>query len=388
MFPNAVGEADRPRHARRARGRRRARRRRSLVVCPKETRSARRSSGSRRCSKVGDSNGCGSAGASSSPTRRAGRGVRASGRQAPADRARPRTSRSTRISAWAAGGPRCRRRVPPRPGPKLRIALTVADGHALCYAAPTIRTFVRDGGPTSVDHLGPDLSDDAARSRRGARAHRPVRRAAISPSPTCCSTSGSPPASATCSRARRCSRSACTRSRRSARSTRRRAAGCGPLHTANSARTRGPGPRRTTVTNHGLAVYGRHHGGCPRCDGAIEYAPAGPGASSRSSYWCPVCQPAPDCAATAAERVAARSSPRSTPSRARPVGSARLERRRQADGDQREAGDGGGRRVGHGARDRGGLARGGRRGRDPRPAAVGRRRGRWPAWAPRSTRAT
>src|SRR6478609_2510793 len=47
-----------------------------------------------------------------------------------------------------------------RPGPKLRIALTVADGHALCYAAPTIRTFVRDGGPTPVDHLGPDLSDE------------------------------------------------------------------------------------------------------------------------------------------------------------------------------------------------------------------------------------
>jgi formamidopyrimidine-DNA glycosylase len=55
----------------------------------------------------------------------------------------------------------------------------------------------------------------------------------------------------------------------------------------------GPGPRRTTVTNHGLAVYGRHHGGCPRCDGAIEYAPAGPNASSRSSYWCPACQPPP-----------------------------------------------------------------------------------------------
>ena len=67
----------------------------------------------------------------------------------------------------------------------------------------------------------------------------------------------------------------------------------GRPRTASSAPTRGPGPRRTTVTNHGLAVYGRHHGGCPRCDGAIEYAPAGPGASTRSSYWCPVCQPAP-----------------------------------------------------------------------------------------------
>ena len=48
----------------------------------------------------------------------------------------------------------------PRPGPKLRVVLTVAEGHALCYAAPTIRTFVRDGGPAPVDHLGPDLSDE------------------------------------------------------------------------------------------------------------------------------------------------------------------------------------------------------------------------------------
>ena len=48
----------------------------------------------------------------------------------------------------------------PQPGAKLRIALTVAEGHALCYAAPTIRTFVRDGSSSPVDHLGPDLSDE------------------------------------------------------------------------------------------------------------------------------------------------------------------------------------------------------------------------------------
>ena len=69
----------------------------------------------------------------------------------------------------------------PRPGPKLRVVLTVAEGHALCYAAPTIRTFVRDGGPTPVDHLGPDLSDEhpdldevLARIDRFAAPDRPV----------------------------------------------------------------------------------------------------------------------------------------------------------------------------------------------------------------------
>ena len=50
----------------------------------------------------------------------------------------------------------------PRPDPRLRVTITVAEGSALCYAAPTIETFVRDGSPTPIDHLGPDLSDDDA----------------------------------------------------------------------------------------------------------------------------------------------------------------------------------------------------------------------------------
>jgi endonuclease-8 len=180
----------------------------------------------------------------------------------------------------------------PRPGPKLRIALTVAEGHALCYAAPTIRTFVRDGGPTPVDHLGPDLSDEhpdleevMARIDRFASPERPVADVlldqriaagignlfksealfAVGVHPmTPIGTVDLP--------------------------TRRRLWSTAHRQLRANAR---PGPRRTTATGSGLAVYGRHHGGCPRCDGAIEYVPAGPGASTRSSYWCPVCQPAP-----------------------------------------------------------------------------------------------
>jgi endonuclease-8 len=180
----------------------------------------------------------------------------------------------------------------PQPGPKLRIALTVADGHALCFAAPTIRTFVRDGSPTPVDHLGPDLSDESpdldevmVRIDRFAAPDRPVadvlldqRIAAgignVFKSETLFAVGVHPPVPI----------------RAVDEPTRRRLWTTAHRQLRANAR---PGPRRTIATGSGLAVYGRHHGGCPRCDGAIEYAPAGPGATTRSSYWCPVCQPAP-----------------------------------------------------------------------------------------------
>ena len=193
------------------------------------------------------------------------------------------------MSGWWTTMPAART---PQPGPKLRIALTVAEGHALCYAAPTIRTFVRDGGPTPVDHLGPDLSDEhpdidevLARIDRFGPSDRPVadvlldqRVAAgignVFKSETLFAVGVHPltPIGAVDA------------------PTRRRLWITAHRQLRANAR---PGPRRTTVNNQGLAVYGRHHGGCPRCDGAIEYAPAGPGASTRSSYWCPVCQPRP-----------------------------------------------------------------------------------------------
>jgi endonuclease-8 len=193
------------------------------------------------------------------------------------------------MGGWWSTMPRDRT---PEPGAKLRIALTVPAGHALCFAAPTIRTFVRDGGPTPVDHLGPDLSDpdpdlDAvlARIDRYARPDQPVadvlldqRIAAgignVFKSETLWAVGVHPLTPIGAVNA----------------DTRRRL--WTTAHKQLRANLR-PGPRRTTVTNQGLAVYGRHHGGCPRCDGAIEYASAGPRTSTRSTYWCPVCQPAP-----------------------------------------------------------------------------------------------
>ncbi len=62
----------------------------------------------------------------------------------------------------------------------------------------------------------------------------------------------------------------------------------------------GPGPRATVGpdgspgengTGDRLAVYGRRGLPCLRCEGLIAYDRHGPHA--RSSYWCPVCQPAP-----------------------------------------------------------------------------------------------
>ena len=47
------------------------------------------------------------------------------------------------------------------------------------YAAPTIRTYLRESGPTPVAHLGPDLSDD--RTDAGVRIHDEDLRVLIRP---------------------------------------------------------------------------------------------------------------------------------------------------------------------------------------------------------------
>lgn len=44
--------------------------------------------------------------------------------------------------------------------PRLRVLIETAKGSAMCFAAPTIDTYVRGQGPSPLDHLGPDLSDD------------------------------------------------------------------------------------------------------------------------------------------------------------------------------------------------------------------------------------
>lgn len=59
--------------------------------------------------------------------------------------------------SWRVGGPD----AAPR-DPRLRVRIQTPVGTALCFAAPTIDTFVRDTGTSPIEHLGPDLSDDDA----------------------------------------------------------------------------------------------------------------------------------------------------------------------------------------------------------------------------------
>jgi endonuclease-8 len=178
---------------------------------------------------------------------------------------------------------------PPRDAPKLRIVLSTEAGHALCYAAPTIRTYLRDGSPTPVDHLGPDLSDDVVdldviveRSRVTSQ-DRPVAELLLD---------------------------------------QRVAAGVGNVFKSESLFLAGLAPfvavgevsdpdlralwgiahellvanrsrslRKTTpgALRDRTHVYDRYRLGCHRCGDAIDFDPAG-SRTARSTYWCPTCQ--------------------------------------------------------------------------------------------------
>ena len=178
---------------------------------------------------------------------------------------------------------------PPHDAPKLRIVLSTDAGHALCYAAPTIRTYLRDGSVTPVDHLGPDLSDDTValdvvvERSRSSDQDRTVAELLLD---------------------------------------QRVAAGVGNVFKSESLFLAGLDPftlvadtsdgdlqrvwriahealvanrsrslRRTTPD--GLRdrthVYDRYRLGCHRCGDAIDYDPAG-SRTARSTYWCPTCQ--------------------------------------------------------------------------------------------------
>jgi endonuclease VIII len=178
-----------------------------------------------------------------------------------------------------------------RQDPRLRVIITVAGGSALCYAAPTIETFVRDGSPTPIDHLGPDLSDDDADLDEVLR---------------------------------RVNATASDRVVADVLLDQRIAAGIGNVFKSESlfvaqlnpftpigdvsdddrrrlwtiahrqlVANRGKPYRSTTAVGEAQRtyVYGRHRLGCNRCDNVIEYDPAG-GRSPRSTYWCPSCQSA------------------------------------------------------------------------------------------------
>lgn len=175
--------------------------------------------------------------------------------------------------------------------PTLRIVISTVKGHALCFSAPVIQTFLRTADRTPISDLGPDLSDDdvdldevVRRTRAGDRT-RTIAELLLDQSI---------------------------------------AAGVGNVFKSEALFVAGVHPfrpvgeltdamlrevwriahrqlvanretRSRTTTARGDAgrtyVYGRKHLGCRRCNIAIEYSPAGERAG-RSTYWCPTCQPA------------------------------------------------------------------------------------------------
>lgn len=171
------------------------------------------------------------------------------------------------------------------PGHLVRLAMKTDDWAAVCIKAPTVSSSRRpqDG----LDHLGPDLSDDApdldaALDRMERRCDDRVAVAdALLDQRIACGV-GNVFKSEICN--------ACgvspfvpvveldTHRRRQLLETAHR------FLVAN----RAPGPRRTVPG--GLAVYDRVSQGCRRCGGPVRSAPQGP--DRRVTFWCTRCQPA------------------------------------------------------------------------------------------------
>ncbi len=174
--------------------------------------------------------------------------------------------------------------------PRLRVVISTDLGHALCFAAPTIQTFIRDGSGSPVDHLGPDLSDDAT------DIDEVMRRSRLSPPERLVADL-------------LLDQSVAAGIGNVFKSETLFIAGIHPFAPigtlsddelrrvwlighrqllANRAR-----PFRVTTSDNETGrtyVYGRFHLGCRRCENAIELSPAG-AKTPRSTYWCPTCQP-------------------------------------------------------------------------------------------------
>ncbi len=187
----------------------------------------------------------------------------------------------------------------PRPDPRLRIVLGTDAGTALCYAAPTITTYLRNVDPSPVASLGPDLSNDdvdfAEIIRRSAAGDQRRALAELLLDQTIAAGVGNV-----------------------FKSEALFIAGLHPFTSvgevtpeallglwtiahqqlvANRER-----PQRVTTRAASMVgdagrsdrtyVYGRHRLGCRRCDNTISFSPAGQ-RTARSTYWCPSCQPVP-----------------------------------------------------------------------------------------------
>lgn len=176
-----------------------------------------------------------------------------------------------------------------RRSPKLRVVIRVDAGAALCFAAPTISTYVRSSGDTPVAHLGPNLTEatldfeevlarlttfhddrsllvDVLLDQRVTAGVGNVFKSEIL-------------------HHRRLPPYACLGSL-SVDERRELFAVAHHMMRANIAH---PLSRRSTTTDGKLFVYGRLRLPCRRCDSPVRMVRNG--TQHRSTYWCPTCQP-------------------------------------------------------------------------------------------------
>lgn len=173
--------------------------------------------------------------------------------------------------------------------PRLRVHITTAAGSALCFAAPTIQTFLRSAAVTPVSGLGPDLTAEGpdidlavARARRLRRGGDQLVDVLLDQDVA--SGIGNVFKSESLHVAR-----LHPFLRLDQVDDDRLAALYATAASQLNRSVLAAGTPRTTTPHGGYFVYRRWRQPCRRCQMPIERAYRG--TARRSTYWCPSCQP-------------------------------------------------------------------------------------------------
>jgi endonuclease-8 len=172
--------------------------------------------------------------------------------------------------------------------PRLSLRLSTRLGHALCYSAPTIETYVSGEEPAALARLGPDLADTPPQVNAAVTRAREL----ADPETMLCDLLLDQSIAAGIGNA--------------IKSEALFVSGLSPFRTVGTLEDReldglyraaarllaensrpGAGPRASTVDGH-LHVYDRFRLPCRRCTTPVERSYRG--TSARSTYHCPRCQ--------------------------------------------------------------------------------------------------
>lgn len=190
------------------------------------------------------------------------------------------------VGTWQLAGPTDRWRKPKH---LLRARVGVEGWDALFFTAPTVRVFVdRDGRPTPIAHLGPDLAVagvdiDEAVTRMGAIAEPGSTVAEVLLDQRVAAGIGNVFKSEVLWA---CGVHPFALIETVDEATRQRL-----FETAAAQIQANLRPGRRQTVEGGLAVYGRARQGCRRCGTPIRMKRHGD--QARSTYWCPRCQVPP-----------------------------------------------------------------------------------------------